>query len=516
MRYLTLLLCLAAAPLSAAPRPSLQLPAGLVISTITIETHNVFETELPEEDKLLFRTANRVHRITREYVILRELLFEAGDRYDAALAAETERILRGLPFVRRAEIEPVVNKDGTVTVTVRTYDSWTLEVVANYKRAGAATAIKAGLADDNIMGLGKSGSAVYSNNWGAASADFKYKDRQFLNYKRMQYTMAARTAPGAQSLALELDRPFYASIARSAMGGSASYATSPDGDYTRRAINTGVYYGLSMAPSTQRTRRFKFGLLAHRSESNGPLPERDRSIMFQLSAEWEELDFLTVRRIRKFTHDEDYNLGLGVFPSLGLAPAIRSLGATQTQLVPSLRVSKGYTWGDQLVFLNSAYSSRYSNGYNSDIRASLDAAYFVRGLRYQTLAFHVGADMTWRTGPDGLLTLGEFNGLRGYGVDQFEGTRRFLFNVEDRVYVWDDLLSLMDIGAVVFFDSGYVWPAAGPVRLSDLKNGVGLGLRVAPSRSSGNSPVRIDLARALNGGSGRPRWSLSILGGQAF
>lgn len=516
MRYLTLLLCLSAAPLSAAPRASLQLPAGLVISTITIETHNVFEMELPEENKLLYRTANRVHRITREHVILRELLFEAGDRYDAALAAETERLLRGLPFVRRAEITPVVNKDGTVTVTVRTYDAWTLEVVANYKRAGAATAIKAGLAEDNIMGLGKSGSAVYSNDWGAASADFKYKDRQFLNYKRMQYSIAARTAPGAKSLTLALDRPFYASIARSAVGGSISYAASPAGVYTRRAINTDVYYGLSMAPSTQRTRRFKFGLVAHRSESTGPLPARNRSVMFQLGAEWEELDFLTVRRIRKFTHDEDYNLGLGVFPALGLAPAIPSLGATQTQLVPSLRVSKGFTWGDQLLFLNSAYSSKYANGYNSDVKASLDAAYFLRGLRYQTLAFHLGADITWRTGPEGLLTLGEFNGLRGYGVGQFKGRRRFLCNLEDRVYVWDDLLSLMDIGAVFFFDSGYAWPSAGPVRLSDLKNSVGLGLRVAPSRSSGNSPVRIDLARALNGGSGRPRWSLSILGGQAF
>jgi len=74
----------------------------------------------------------------------------------------------------------------------------------------------------------------------------------------------------------------------------------------------------------------------------------------------------------------------------------------------------------------------------------------------------------------------------------------------------------MDIGAVVFFDSGYVWPASAPIKLGDLKNSVGIGLRVAPSRSSGNSPVRIDLARALNGGTGRPRWSLSILGGQSF
>ena len=516
MRYLFILLCLYAAPLSAAPRAALRLPAGLVISSITIDTHNVFETELPAEDKLPYRAANRVHRITREPVIMRELLFEVGDRYSASLVAETERNLRALPFFRRADIEAAVNKSGTVDVTVHTYDSWTLEVVANYKRAGAATSIKAGLAEGNILGLAKSGSAVYSNDWGAPSVDLSYKDRQFLHFKRMQYSMAARAAHGSRSMSLSLDRPFYASIARSAIGGSVSYAAAPLGEVTRQTVEAGVNYGISMKPSTERTRRVKFGLLAHRADSTGPVPDRDRSIIFRLGGEWEELDFLTVRRIRKFTHDEDYNLGLGVFPSVGVAPAIRALGTTQTQLLPSIEVRKGYTWGRQLLFLKAKHSSKFANGYNSSILTSFSAEYFLRGLRYQTLGFHLGLDHGSRLDPLEPLVLGEFNGLRGYGVGQFTGSRRFLLSIDDLVYVWDDLIRLMDIGAVVFFDSGYVWPASAPIKLGDLKNSVGIGLRVAPSRSSGNSPVRIDLARALNGGTGRPRWSLSILGGQSF
>lgn len=516
MRYLFLILCLYAAPLSAAPRQALRLPAGLVISSITIEAHNVFETEIPAENKLLYRAANRVHRITRDPVIMRELLFEVGDKYNASLAAETERNLRALSFIRRAVIEASVNKNGTVDVTVHTYDSWTLEVVANYKRAGGATSIKAGLAEGNILGLAKSGSAVYSNDWGAPSADLRYKDRQFLHFKRMQYSMAARAAHGSKSMSLSLDRPFYASIARSAMGGSVTYAAAPAGEYTRQVVEAGVNYGISMKPSTERTRRVKFAILAHRAESSGPVPDRDRSVIFQAGAEWTELDFLTVRRIRKFTHDEDYNLGLEVFPTVGVAPSIRALGTTQTQLLPSLEVRKGYTWGRQLLFLSSKYSSKFVNGYNSGILTSFDAAYFLRGLRFQTLGFHLGLDHGRRLDPLSPLVLGEFNGLRGYGVGQFTGSRRILLNIEDRVYVWDDLISLMDIGAVVFFDSGYVWPESGPIKLGDLKNSIGIGLRVAPSRSSGNSPARIDLARALNGSTGRPRWSLSILGGQAF
>jgi len=367
------------------------------------------------------------------------------------------------------------------------------------------------------MGEGKAGSAVYNNDWGKASADFSYKDRQFLHYKRMQYTMAAHTGAGNKALSMSLDRPFYASIARSAMGGTVSYAEAPStGTVSRKVEEAGVYYGISMAPSTEHTRRFKFGLLAHRAESTGPVPDRDRALIFQIGGEFEELDFLTVRRIQKFTHDEDYNLGFGIIPVIGLAPAIKSLGTPATQVLPSVAAHKGFTWGKQLLLLTGNYSSKYINGRNSMLITSLSAAYYLRGIKYQTLAAHVGWDLGWRLDPALPLTLGEFNGLRGYGVDQFAGTRRLLLNLEDRLYVWDDLFRLLDVGMVFFYDSGYVWPEGRPIKLGDLKNSAGIGLRIAPSRSADNRPVHIDLARALNGNRSRPSWSLSILGGQAF
>lgn len=518
MRYLTLLLCLYAAPAAAAPRAALRLPAGLVISSITIESHNVFDTDLPSENNWLYRTANRIHYKTHEPVIMRELLFSVGDRYNAALVAETERNLRALPFIRRAEAVATVNKNGTVDVLVRTYDAWTLELIASYKRAGGSSSVKAGLGEGNILGQGKAGSAVYSNEWGAQALSFSYTDPQFLHSNHLNYSIAARTAPGRQSVSMSLARPFYASIVPMAMGGTVSYAaapTVPGGAVTRRVTEAGVNYGISMTPSTERTRRVNFGLLGHRADSTGPVPDPDRSVALQLGAEWEELDFLTARRIHKFTHDEDYNLGFGVFPAVTLSPAIRALGARETQIRPSIRVRKGYTWGDQLLLLNSNYGSKYANGNNSDTLASFDAAYYVRGLRYQTLAFHTALDLGWNLDPAVPLVLGEFNGLRGYGLSDFAGSRRFLLNIEDRVYVWDDLFRLMDIGMVFFYDSGYAWPAGDPVKLSDFKNSAGLGLRVAPSRSAGNDPVRIDLAYALNGSRGS-RWSLSILGEQTF
>lgn len=517
MRQLTLIFCLLAASAAAAPPRKPHPAAGLVISSIRIETHNVFDTSIPPENKLLYKAANRLHIQTFDPVIERELLFEVGDRYDPLLVEETERNLRGLGFIRRAEISAEIDARGAVDVIVRTYDSWTLEVVASFKRAGGETNIKAGLAEHNILGQGKSGAAVYSRNGGAESKSFSYKDVQFLHYKRLQYSMVAVTAPGAQNFSVSLNRPFYASIARRAAGAVVSYASNSVGDgVSRRVGEAGASYGIALATSTERTRRVSFGLLTRRSQSNGAAPDLEQLTFLKVGADWQELDFLTVRRIQNFTHDEDYNLGLGIFPTVAWAPKVHALGTTQAQIIPRIDVTKGFTWSNQLLLLKSGYSSKYVNGSNGNTVASFDAAFFLRALRFQTLAVHAGLDLGWRLDSTHQLSLGEMNGLRGYGLSEFTGNRRFLFNIEDRIYVWDDLFSLMDVGSVVFYDAGNAWAAASRIAGAGLKHSVGLGLRLAPSRSGSNSPVRIDMAFPLSRQPGRPAWSLSILAGQAF
>jgi hypothetical protein len=532
MRALLFLAVSLASPLEAKTRPALVAPEGRVIHAISFESKNVFDPEVPSEGKLLYRVADRIHIRTHEKVISREILFAVGDRYDPALAAETERNLRALPFLRAADVEPVVNKDGTVDVFVRTYDSWSLEVVAGFKRAGGSSEVKAGLTDHNIAGSGKLLSAVYDRVGTSDSKQFGYQDPQSLNTKHLQTALSAVESPGTQNYALSVLRPFYASIVPWAAGGSASYTKGAFGTFngqvsagsvSKSVTEAGLNYGVAVTTSTARTRRVTLGFLAHGADFRpipaavtGPIPDRERMGFFQLSGDWEELDFLTVRRIQKFTHDEDYNLGVVVLPSLAWAPFVRAWGSTQSQFVPAVTVAKGFTWADQLMFVNAGYSAKYVNGADSNRIASAGATYYVRGLRYQTFAFHSALDLGWKLDPGAPLILGEANGLRGYGLNAFSGSRRFLFNVEDRIFVWDELWRLVDVGSVLFYDSGYSWPAPNTVRFGDLKDSVGVGLRLAPSRSADNSPVRIDLAYALSSNQTRSRWSLSILAGQAF
>lgn len=516
MRLLTFLLCLHAASSAAAPPRKARLPAGLVIASVVIDARNVFETEVPPENKLLYRAANRAHIRTRDYVIERELLFAVGDRFNPLLIEETERNLRALPFLRRAEVSAVVNKKGTVDVTVRTFDSWTLEVVAGYKRAGGVTNIKGGFAENNILGQGKAASAVYSRDGDSVSRAFSYKDRQFLRRQRLQFSVAAQSAQGSRAYSIAVDRPFYASIARAAYGGSFTYGETRLAAATRRSGEAGVSWGVALATSTERTRRVTLGASTRRAVSDGPARDVEQLTFLKLGGEWQELDFMTARRIQAFTRDEDFNLGFGVFPSVAWAPRSAALGTREAQVLPRVDAAKGFAWSTHLLLLKSGYRSKYSNGNNGDRVASFEGSYFARSFPHQTLALHAALDLGWQLGPDGQLSLGELNGLRGYGLSRFTGSRRFLYNLEDRIFVRDDLFRLLDVGAAAFYDSGYAWPEGASINLADLRSSVGVGLRVAPSRSGSNSPVRIDLAFPVSRRMSFSSWSLSVLAGQAF
>jgi hypothetical protein len=425
-----------------------------------------------------------------------------------------------------------VKDHGQVDVKVTTSDAWSLELVAHFKRVGGRVHWKAGVTENNLLGQGKALSAIYSKQADAIYKIFNWTDRQFLGKSHLQYSLSGIAGPNSLNLSMGLNRPFFASIARSAVGFQGSYDESwmqtysgeaLTGTVKQRARELGVNWGRALGISTERTRRATVGLLHRREEfdaipgiAHDIVPNAKQFNFLQVGFAWEEQDFVKERRIQRFTHDEDFNLGFGFFPSVAWSPHFKPLASTESNIVPKMTMRKGFAGDEKLFFIESGYSSTYVNGGSSSRVASIDLLYFLRGFPHQTLAFHTAFDHGWRLDPNQRLSLGEANGLRGYGLSQFIGDRRFLLNIEDRVFVWDELLGLLDIGTVLFFDSGYVWPAGRPERFSDLKHSVGIGLRLAPSKSGSNSPVRIDLARALSDNGTRSRWSVSILAGHAF
>ncbi|HZG41354.1 MAG TPA: hypothetical protein VEY93_00240, partial [Longimicrobium sp.] len=97
------------------------------VSEIFVDVGDVFELGSPDLEPRLarvYRAANGIHLRTRESIIARELLFEAGECYRPALLADSERTLRSFPFLADASVLGVRQPDGDWHVVVRTRDEW--------------------------------------------------------------------------------------------------------------------------------------------------------------------------------------------------------------------------------------------------------------------------------------------------------------------------------------------------------------------------------------------------------
>ncbi|MFY9551749.1 MAG: hypothetical protein WAU32_11400, partial [Thermoanaerobaculia bacterium] len=109
------------------------------------------------------------------------------------------------------------------------------------------------------------------------------------------------------------------------------------------------------------------------------------------------------------------------------------------------------------------------------------------------------------------------HGLRGYRLYAFEGDRRFIFNLEHRIFGGFEVLQLFTLGAAVFVDSGTAVPEGAPLRFSAFKTDAGAGLRIGIARAARSNVLRLDYAYAFDADPrGKRGWLVSFSSGQAF
>lgn len=114
-----------------------------------------------------------------------------------------------------------------------------------------------------------------------------------------------------------------------------------------------------------------------------------------------------------------------------------------------------------------------------------------------------------RLDPETQILVGAQNGLRGYAVNQFAGTRALLLAAETRLFVADDVQQLASFALAAFAEGGYAWPEGTRFALRDLRGDVGVSLLIGRNRLSAR-PARIDLAYAFDPQPGRSRWLVSL------
>lgn len=123
--------------------------ADKTIGTIAIIRDNVFN----EKGNWFERTGNKIHVITRERIIRRDLLFKSGDPIDPELIVRNKQLLRSRDYLSDAVIELIPNTEDTtlVDIIIRTRDSWTISADAGIHGEGHTMF---GLSDANILGWG--------------------------------------------------------------------------------------------------------------------------------------------------------------------------------------------------------------------------------------------------------------------------------------------------------------------------------------------------------------------------
>ena len=493
------------------------LPGALpTIGTISITNNDIFDTDKPDENRTLYRLANRLHVRTRPDVIRQQLLFNVGDPYSRQAIEESERILRSNRYIQQVSLRPVPRGDGTVDVDVTTSDVWTLMPKLSFSKAGGASKTAIGVKEMNVLGTGVAIEAMFKSDVDRDSTVLKIVDR---NLGQSWYRLATSIAQNSDGheYGLDIGKPFYSLNSTDALGLSFLDADRIDTFYDRGEVASDVrhqgrdvemLFGRSRGLENGWARRLSFGagVSDHRyMDSGSTVPElfplmQDRRLVYPfVGFEIVEDRYDKASNLDQIHRVEDRFLGTRASARVGLAR--EEFGSDRNAWLLDLHAQTGFGNSERSSLLLAAdATTRIESDGPQNLLFGVSAKYYKRQSERRLL--FVGLSGTYGHNPDldQYLQLGGDNGLRGYPVRFQSGDKRAVLTVEQRFFTDWNPFSLFRVGAAAFFDVGRTWgesPLSDPsdTWLSD----VGFGLRIGSTRSGLGRMIHFDVAFPLSG-----------------
>jgi hypothetical protein len=488
--------------------------AGARVGKIRVLTRDIFDTDDPQENYLLFRWANALHIQTRAEVIENALLFKSGDPVSVRAIEETERQLRSNRYLYDVQFRPAAYHDGVVDIDVTTRDTWTLDVGVSLGRAGGANSGGVQIKEYNLLGTGTSVSLGHFSDVDRSSNVFQIaSSRAFGTQTSLGYSHASNS-DGSRDAAT-IVRPFYELDARWAGGITASRDNRIDSvynageivsEYRHQQNQAEAFAGWSAGLVNGWVQRYSAGL-TYLDDVYAPDPGRVAPSPFpadeKLAGPYVRYELIEERYERQQNRNvmgrpEFFALGLASNVQLGWASS--KLGSTQDTLLYSASVSRGFEpLPEHTLTAQSAISGQYFGGKAYRQNLGAQAQYYLPHFGSWLLYASAAGGMLTNPSPADTLYLGGDNGLRGYPLRYQAGTRRALFTVEERYFTDLYLWRLFRFGVVGFYDVGRAWGgdninAGNPGWLGD----VGLGLRIVSVRSALSNVLHVDVAMPLN------------------
>ncbi|HEU4620129.1 MAG TPA: hypothetical protein VFV10_18985 [Gammaproteobacteria bacterium] len=489
---------------------------GAHIGRVEIVADNVFDPTKREEDKRLYRMANKLHVTTRDSVIDHVLLFHSGDVFDPRLLEESARLLRQLGGISEAVVVPTAydSDTNTVDVLVNTRDSWSLSFDLKFGRSGGENDFGIGFEEKNLLGRGKKVLLSHKSDVDRDQNILGYTDENVAGSRARLNLVYADTSDGVHR-EFEAGRPFYALDTRWSLTGAVLDDRRIDQMYDRgetvdefehREKSLTIGGGLSRGLVEGSTRRWLAGVTYDDNEfgptADAPQPlflPEDRKLVYPwIGYEIVADDFRALEEFNDIGRTEDVNLGLDFNARLGYSS--KGLGADRDAWILQLFGQKGWEPGPaQLFFVDFAASSRAENRRLENTSVSAGASYYRRNFNNKLFLVSLSGTATNRLDLDRQVLVGGDSGLRGYPLRYQSGTSRAVLTLEERVFTDWYPWNLVRVGYAAFFDSGRTWgrDPRGTPSLGTLHD-IGVGLRLSSPRASSGTVVHIDLAFPLN------------------
>ena len=488
---------------------------GATIGKVGIERHNVFDLDNDEENNAFYRLINRWHIVTREKVVAKQLLFEAGEPYTQQLVDESERILRANKYLFDAKIEGSLQKDGTVDVMVNTRDVWTLGPDLSYSRSGGENKTELGLEEDNLLGYGSRVLLSHSKDVDRDSNIFEFSDRQ---WGQSWVSVALRIADSSDghSNLLSIAKPFHALDARWATGGfilddtrrSTLYVLGDEAaEYHHERDNASISGGWSRGLINGWAKRWLTGIVYDDNRfsavANPTLPAvipDDRKLVYPfVGIEIFEDQFEKSTNSDQMERYEDFYFGTRLLARFGWSDT--SFGADREALIYFATANTGFgSMDDEALLLTGNINGRLESGDLANATLNFNARYYARQSEKRLFYASLNGTAGQNLDVDNPVEIGGNRGLRGYPLRYQAGDSRIVLSVEQRYFTDWYPFHLFRVGGAIFFDAGRVYgedPLNGP-KLGWLKD-VGVGLRFAPTRLGTKKIYHLDIAFPLDG-----------------
>lgn len=490
-------------------------PAGATIGRIGFHRENVFDTSLPEEDNWFYRLANRWHILTREDVIRKQLLFSSGDTWSEQLVDESERLLRRNDYLYDAQIEPVKLEDGVVDLRVTTKDLWSLTPGFSLSRSGGENRTRFSISEQNLVGTGTRVKMSYTEDVDRESTSGEYFNNNLGGGWVSLLAQVADNSDG-ETRHLRLLRPFYALDARWSAGISWWHDDAEVefydlgnaiAEYREDQNVASVFAGWSDGLKHGRVVRWTAGFTLDEHDfletERMELPQRipgDRRFVYPfIGVEYLQDRFRTSSNRDQINRTEDFYMGTRFAARLGYAT--ERLGSDRDALVYDVSASTAFgSIEDKALLLASSLNGRLEDGRIVNALWNMDARYYRQQSKKRLFFMTLNATYGWNLDIDNTVQLGGDNGLRGYPLRYQVGRGRLLFRIEERYFTDWYPFRLVRVGGAIFADIGRTWgdSPVGGEPLGWLKD-VGIGLRLGPTRASGNDVIHLDLAFPLDG-----------------